>query len=65
VVVVDLERIADSCGYGVPRYEFVEHRTQLTDYAEKKGPEKIHEYMAQHNRTSIDGLPGLREFAQG
>jgi hypothetical protein len=60
VVVIDLERIADSCGYGVPRYEYAGERTQLTDFAEAKGPEKIAEYMAKHNRESIDGLPGLR-----
>jgi hypothetical protein len=65
VIVVDLERIADSCGYGVPRYEFVEHRSQLIDYCERKGPEKINGYKAEHNRASIDGLPGLREFATG
>jgi hypothetical protein len=60
VIVIELERIADSCGFGVPKYEYVGERTQLTDYAIKKGPEKIAQYRAQHNRQSIDGLPGLR-----
>ena len=65
VIVVDLERIADSCGYGVPNYEYTGDRSQLVDYCQRKGPEKIHSYKAEHNRASIDDLPGLREFAAG
>jgi hypothetical protein len=60
VVVVDLERVADSCGYGVPLFEFVGERKQLTTYAEQKGEEGMARYKKQKNRTSIDGLPGLR-----
>lgn len=60
VIVVELERIADSCGWGVPRYEYLGERTQLVDYADKLGPEKITEYMTNRNDHSIDGLPGLR-----
>ncbi|REK07470.1 MAG: pyridoxamine 5'-phosphate oxidase family protein [Planctomycetota bacterium] len=63
IIVVDLERVSDSCGFGVPRYEYVGQRTQLTDYGETKGPEKLEQYKAQHNRESIDGLPGLRVLA--
>jgi hypothetical protein len=60
IVVVDLERIADSCGWGVPQYEYVGQRTQLVDYAVNKGPAKLAEYKAKNNARSIDGLPGLR-----
>jgi len=59
VVVLEVERIADSCGYGVPRFEFVADRPQLGDWCEKKGPEGVREYQARKNRVSIDGLPGL------
>ena len=59
IVVVELERIADSCGFGVPRYEFVEDRTQLVDWADKKGRAAIEAYQAEKNQHSIDGLPGL------
>jgi hypothetical protein len=59
VVVLDVERIADSCGYGVPLYEFVSDRPQLPEWCEKKGPEGVRRYQAQKNRASIDGLPGL------
>ncbi len=60
IVVVDLERIAESCGFGVPLYEYVGQRTQLTKYAETNGPEKLEAYKLEHNGRSIDGLPGLR-----
>jgi hypothetical protein len=59
IVVIELERIADSCGFGVPRYEFVEDRTQLVDWADKKGRAAIEAYQVQNNQHSIDGLPGL------
>ena len=59
VIVMDVDRIADSCGYAVPRYEFVGDRPQLLDWADKKGAEGLLAYQAQKNRTSIDGLPGL------
>jgi hypothetical protein len=60
VVVVDVERVADSCGFAVPRYEYQGERSQLIAYAEKKGPDGMEQYRAQKNRTSIDGLGGLR-----
>jgi hypothetical protein len=60
VVVVDLERIADSCGFAVPLYEYQGERSQLIDYANRKGPEGLEEYRARKNRASIDGIAGLR-----
>jgi hypothetical protein len=60
VVVVEVERIADSCGFAVPLYEYRGGRSQLIDYANKKGPEGLEQYKARENRASIDGLEGLR-----
>jgi len=60
VIVVDLERVADSCGWGVPQYEYVGERSQLVDYCEQKGPAKLAEYKQKNNGASLDGLPGLR-----
>lgn len=59
ILRIEATRIATSCGYGVPLYEFVEERTQLADWAERKGPEAMREYMVKRNTTSLDGLPGL------
>jgi hypothetical protein len=60
VVVVELERVADSCGFAVPVYEYRSERSQLIDYASKEGPERLEQYKAQKNRASIDGFAGLR-----
>jgi predicted pyridoxine 5'-phosphate oxidase superfamily flavin-nucleotide-binding protein len=60
VIVIDVERVSETCGFGVPRYQYLEQRTQLVDYAEKLGPEKLVEYQHKNNQRSIDGLPGLR-----
>src|SRR4051812_17589460 len=60
VIVVDVERVAESCGYAVPHYEFKGERSQLIAYANKKGPEGMERYKAEKNRASIDGIAGLR-----
>ncbi|QKJ19866.1 pyridoxamine 5'-phosphate oxidase family protein [Microbacterium hominis] len=59
VIVVDVERIADSCGWGVPQMDFVADRDIIGPWAEKKGPAGVARYQAQNNAVSLDGLPGL------
>jgi len=58
-VVIYLDRISDSCGFGVPVLEFKYHRKQLRTHCERNGEEKLNEYMLSHNHHSIDGLPGV------
>jgi len=60
VIRVALTRIADSCGYGVPLLEYKGERSQIADWAERKGPEGLRRYQLERNRESIDGLPALR-----
>ncbi|MGE4608075.1 MAG: pyridoxamine 5'-phosphate oxidase family protein [Myxococcota bacterium] len=60
IIRARLDRIADSCGYGVPQYTFEGQRTQLQEWAERKGETAIREYKAANNATSLDGLAGLR-----
>jgi len=59
VIVVEVDRISDSCGYGVPVMDLVEERDLMRLFAEKKGPDAMAAYRAEKNATSIDGLPGL------
>jgi hypothetical protein len=59
IIVLHVSRVQDSCGYGVPRYAFEQDRTTLTDWAAKKGRPGVDKYIAEKNRKSIDGLPGL------
>jgi len=58
VIVVDVKRISSSCGFGVPLMDFVGERTDLTDWAAKKGEDGLAEYREQKNAASISGLPG-------
>jgi hypothetical protein len=58
IIRVALDRIWDSCGYGVPRYAYEGDRTRLLENAEKRGADGLARYRAEHD-VSIDGLPGL------
>ena len=60
IIRVRLERISDSCGYGVPLFKYEGERSQLVDWAERRGDEGLAKYRAERNRDSIDGLPGFR-----
>lgn len=59
VVVVDVERISDSCGYGVPLYDLVGERDLLPQHMDRKGTDGQADYRRTKNRTSIDGLPAF------
>ena len=59
IVVIELDRIADSCGYGVPLYAYNGERRALEAWADKKGPDGLLQYRATRNAVSIDALPGL------
>ncbi|AGT94658.1 pyridoxamine 5'-phosphate oxidase-like FMN-binding protein [Rhodococcus erythropolis CCM2595] len=59
IVVVDLTRISDSCGYAVPLMDYQSDRDVLDRVAEKRGPERLIAYRAEKNAKSVDGLPGL------
>jgi len=59
VIVIDVDRISDSCGYAVPRMDYVADRDVLDLWAEKKGPKGLAAYRAKSNAVSLDGLPGL------
>jgi hypothetical protein len=62
-VVVDVERVSDSCGYGVPLMTFEGHRHKLERWAKKMGADGLARYTATKNRVSIDGLPGVPDGA--
>lgn len=61
IVVAHINSVQTSCGFAVPRYDFIEHRQKLVAWAEKQGPDGLDEYRKTKNRTSIDGAPtGLK-----
>ena len=63
IVVVHVDRIADSCGYGVPLMAYEGEREHADKWAAKKlrvgGPDALRAYQRQKNSESLDGLPAL------
>jgi hypothetical protein len=60
VITVDVERVSDSCGWGVPVMDVRnDERDLIRLSAKKKGPGGMDHYRAEHNASSIDGLLGL------
>ena len=59
IVRVTLDRISDSCGFGVPIYRYEGERDAMGKWCEKKGALGIENYVREKNAVSIDGLPGL------
>ncbi len=59
VITVDVERIADSCGFSIPNLEYVGERDVLTKWAARQSPEQLDGYRREKNARSIDDLPAL------
>jgi hypothetical protein len=63
IILVDVTRVADSCGYGVPEMQFVRNREHLALAHAKKervNGDGYREVQVTRNSHSIDGLPALR-----
>jgi len=60
VIRIEVERIADSCGYGVPLMRFDGNRTQYDAWVDKRVRDGgLDDYVATKNAESIDGLPAV------
>ena len=57
VVKAKLTGGSDSCGYSVPRYEYLEDRDMR--WADSKGSEGLATYRRKKNSRSLDDLPGI------
>lgn len=57
IILLNIESVQTSCGFGVPIYELKQERQTLIDWAAKKGRSGIEEYQQKKNLESIDGLP--------
>ncbi|MHB8691672.1 MAG: pyridoxamine 5'-phosphate oxidase family protein [Solirubrobacteraceae bacterium] len=63
IVHVEVTRIADSCGYGVPLMSYEGERPHSRAWAEKRlragGEDALTAYQREKNSVSIDGLPAI------
>ena len=59
IIRLNALRIADSCGWTVPLYEYTGTRDYYDNYADKLGEEGMRQGQLAANMHSIDGLRGL------
>lgn len=61
IAVINIDLVQTSCGFGVPLFDFQEHRPSLDNWSGKQieegGPDIFEKLHRQNNSTSIDGLP--------
>ena len=62
MIMLEVDRVQTSCGYGVPLFDYAGERPSLANWAAAKGREGLEAYRREENVQSIDGLPsGLFE----
>jgi hypothetical protein len=59
ILRIEVTRISDSCGYGVPIYSFDCDRDTMVNWADKKGEDGVAKYWQEKNAISLDDLPGV------
>jgi hypothetical protein len=57
IILLDIESVSTSCGFGIPLYEYKQERETLVKWAEHEGDAEMEAYRQAKNRVSIDGLP--------
>jgi hypothetical protein len=57
IIVMEVDLVATSCGFGVPFFDYRGEREELKEWARKKGEEGIKAYWQERNRISLDGKP--------
>ena len=64
IIVVEITRVSDSCGYGVPLLKYERDRADLPVWCRKRGEKGLKVYRREKNRQSIDGLPGVSDVVE-
>lgn len=59
IIKLAIERICDSCGWGVPTFEYKGERDQYEKYEAQLDDEGLRQDQLKWNMTSMDGLPGM------
>ncbi len=57
LIELTVDLVHSSCGFGVPRMEFLGERDTLDEWIEKKGEDGIRQYWEEKNMISMDGKP--------
>ena len=59
IILIDVERVSDSCGFAVPYMELVDERPVLDKVHATRTPDEWAQRVAGVNAKSLDGLPAL------
>jgi Pyridoxamine 5'-phosphate oxidase len=60
LIRIEVDRISDSCGYGVPLMDFRGRRSQYDDWVDhQERGAGLEAYVEAANAESIDGIPAL------
>jgi len=59
IIRVEVERISQSCGFGVPFMTYAGERSDMSTWLSHKTDDEIAAYRFEKNAVSIDGMPGL------
>lgn len=57
MIVLDVDLVQTSCGFGVPFFDYTGERNAMDRWAASKGEAGIVKYQRDHNARSMDGLP--------
>ena len=64
IIKIDVQRVSDSCGYGVPLYDFKAQRKSLVKGWQQRGTDGVATYQQKNNLKSLDGLPAVPANAE-
>lgn len=56
IILLGIDLVQTSCGYGVPLFDYKEERPTLRRWAEAKGEDGLFAYRREKNILSIDGF---------
>jgi len=54
---MEVDLVQNSCGMGVPYYDYVEERQMLDRWADKQGEQGVANFWEKNNQVSLDGQP--------
>lgn len=56
-IMLDIDLVQTSCGFGVPLFDYKAERASLDQWTDAKGLDGIEIYRREKNAYSMDGLP--------
>ncbi len=65
VIDMQVDLVQTSCGAGVPLFDFVAERDQMTNWLASQGERELRTYWREENAVSLDGNPtGIKAYVE-